>query len=66
MNSDNHAMNKKLAQLTVEEDRAKEKAMDFYRYTGKSEVEAERLAWADIQKQFPRLKDYDGAEAVRE
>jgi len=66
MNSDNHAMNKKLAQLTVEEERAKEKAMDFYRYTGKSEVEADRLAWADIQKQFPRLKDYDGAEAVRE
>ena len=56
MNADESSLKKKLAQLTVEEDRAREKAVDFYRYVGKSEVEAERLAWADIEKAFPRLK----------
>ena len=51
-------------QLTVEEEQAKEKAMDFYRYIGKSDVDATRLAWADIQKAFPRLKAYDSAAQV--
>jgi len=51
-----------LAQLTTEEERARERALDFYRYVGKSEVDADRLAWADIQKGFPRLNGYDGAE----
>jgi hypothetical protein len=54
-------MNKKFAQLTVEEERARERAIDFYRYVGKTEVEAIRLAWADIQKAFPRLMAYDTA-----
>jgi len=48
-------MNKK--QLTIEEERAREKAVDFYRYVGKSEVEADRLAWEDIKKEFPRLRE---------
>ena len=52
-------MNKGPAQLTVEEERAREKAIDFYRYVGKTEVEAARLAWIDVQKAFPRLKEYD-------
>ncbi len=59
---DSSSMKKKLAQLTTEEDRARERALDFYRYVGKSEVDADRLAWADIQKGFPRLNSYDGAE----
>lgn len=46
---------KKPPQLTAEEERAREKALDFYRYTGKSEEDARRLSWADIQKQFPHL-----------
>jgi len=50
---------KKKAQLSLEEQRAREKALDFYRYTGKSEAEAERLAWEDIKKEFPRLKGCD-------
>lgn len=53
-------MDKKLAQLTAEEERSMEKAIDFYRYTGKTEAEAGRLAWRDIQKEFPRLRDFDG------
>lgn len=52
-------MNKKLEQLTVEEERAREKAIDFYRYVGKTEVEVARLAWVDVQKAFPRLREYD-------
>lgn len=52
-------MKKEPAQLTVEEEQAKEKAIDFYRYIGKTDVEATRLAWADVQKAFPRLKEYD-------
>ena len=54
-------MNKKLAELTPEEEQAREHAIDFYRYVGKTDGEARRLAWADVQKTFPRLKAYDNA-----
>lgn len=53
-------------QLTVEEERAREKAMDFYLYVGKTDSDATRLAWADIQKAFPRLRAYDSATQVAE
>ena len=56
-------MNKKLAQLTLEEERAREKAIDFYRYIGKTDVEATRLAWQDVQKAFPRLREYDAEKS---
>jgi hypothetical protein len=56
-------MKKKTTPLTVEERMAMDKAVDFYRYVGKSEEDAGRLAWADIQKQFPHLKDYDASES---
>jgi hypothetical protein len=58
------SIKKKLAQLTTQEDRASERALDFYRYIGKSEVDADRLAWSDIQKGFPRLKGYGQRKAV--
>jgi glutamine synthetase adenylyltransferase len=58
------SMNKEPAQLTVEEEKAREKAIDFYRYVGKTDAEAMRLAWADLQKAFPRLKVYDRATEV--
>ena len=57
-------MKKRPVQLTVEEESAREKAMDFYRYVGKTGVEATRLAWADLQKTFPRLRAYDSATGV--
>ena len=57
-------MKKEPAQLTVEEERAREKAVDFYRYVGKNDLDAARLAWADIQKAFPRLRAYDSATEV--
>jgi len=50
---------KRPPQLTTQEEQAREKALDFYRYTGKSEEDAKRLAWADIKKEFPRLSQYD-------
>jgi hypothetical protein len=56
MSANEDSLRKNLARLTVEEDRAREKALDFYRYIGKSEAEADRLAWADIEKVFPRVK----------
>jgi hypothetical protein len=36
------SVDQKLVQLIVEDERAKEKAVDFYRYIGKSEMEAIR------------------------
>ena len=54
-------MKKELAQLTAEEERARERAMDFYLYIGKTDAEATRLAWTDLQKAFPRLRVYDSA-----
>ena len=52
------------AQLTADEERAREKSMDFYLYVGKSDVEASRLAWADVQKEFPRLRNDRARGAV--
>ena len=57
-------MKQKQAQLTADEERAREKSMDFYLYVGKSDVEASRLAWADIQKEFPRLRNDRARGAV--
>jgi hypothetical protein len=59
-------MRREPAQLTVEEERAREKAMDFYRYIGKTDIDATRLAWADIQKAFPRLRAYNTAREIAE
>jgi hypothetical protein len=63
LNSDNISMKKGQAQLTAEEERA-EKALDFYLYVGKTDVEASRLAWAEIQKEFPRLRNDRGRRAA--
>jgi len=64
MNSTNSSGKKNLTQLTVEEESAREKAIDFYRYVGKSEADVDRLAWADVQKAFPRLKQCETPVAV--
>ena len=53
-------LNKGAAQLTVEEERARDRAMDFYRFIGKTEAEAMRLAWEDVEKAFPRLRARHG------
>lgn len=51
---------KKLATLTPEENSAWENAFAFYAEA--PEIKADELAWRDVQKQFPRLKKYDGAK----
>ena len=51
---------------TVEEERAREKAIDFYNYVGKTDIEAERLAWADVQKTCPRLRAYCNTREIAE
>lgn len=53
---------KKLATLTPEENKAWEFAFSYYLDEGKDDDEADRLAWEDIQKEFPRLKDFDGCK----
>lgn len=61
MTSDNRAKNSEVAQLTIDEVQAREKAIDFYRYVGKSDTESIRLAWRDLQKAFPRLQEFEAA-----
>jgi hypothetical protein len=48
------------AQLTPEERQAQQRALNFYRYSGKSEKECEQLVWRDLQAAFPRLLHFDG------
>ena len=57
-------MNKRAAKLSPEEQQAWEKAIDFYRYVGKTDEDAAVMAWADVQKAFPRLKEYDSISAA--
>lgn len=51
---------KKRAELTDKEEGAWNFAMEYYLNEGKSDEEADELAWKDIQQEFPRLKKYKG------
>lgn len=53
---------RKRTKLTPEEDRAWEKAFQFHVDAGKSSSRADRAAWRDIAKEFPRLKGFKGAK----
>jgi hypothetical protein len=56
----------RLARLTPEEDSAWDYAFEFYGNSSEKELtddEIAHLAWKDIQEQFPRLKEFDGAHA---
>src|SRR5262249_32183193 len=55
--------NPKRAKLTPAEDRAWRKAFQFHVDAGKSDAQADRLAWRDVKKEFPRLKKFSGAKA---
>ena len=50
----------KLADFSSDERCAFDRAIDFYRYVGKSDAEATSLAWSDVQLAFPRLLEYAG------
>ena len=52
---------KQLAVLTVEEEKAWEHAFFFYVVDeGKTDAMADKMAWRDLQKEFPRLKEFRG------
>ena len=52
---------KRLAQFTDAEEKAWQHALAFYLDQGMSDGQADAAAWKDVQEEFPRLKDYDGA-----
>ncbi len=54
-------MTKHLVHLTVDEAKARDRAIDFYRYLGKSDADVNQLAWIDVQLAFPRLKAFASA-----
>ena len=54
---------RKLATLTLEEDRAWVFAFDFYLDQRWTRIEADKRAWKDMQAEFPRLLAFDGCKA---
>jgi hypothetical protein len=51
------------AQLTPEEKHAWERAFSFHLDAGNSDAVADRLAWRDLKKEFPRLNKFSGAKS---
>jgi hypothetical protein len=51
---------RRVAILTPAENRAWEFAFCFYREDCKSDLKADKLAWADLVSEFPRLKKFHG------
>ena len=56
------APRRKLATLTPLENHAWEHAFAFHLDAGHADKMADSLAWRDVQKEFPRLKQFDGAK----
>lgn len=54
---------KKLAALNPYEDKCWVFAYCYYLDRGKTERQADELAWRDLQGEFPRLRFYKGCEA---
>lgn len=54
---------KRLAKLTPEENKAWEAAFTYYLVDRcETDDNTDRLAWDDLVIQFPRLREFDGAE----
>jgi hypothetical protein len=51
----------RIAALSDEENHAWEFAFCFYLDAGRSEIEADKLAWRDLIREFRRLRSYRGA-----
>jgi len=51
---------KRIAKLTAKENHAWEFAFCFYRENCKTDLQADKLAWRDLQLEFPRLKKFVG------
>jgi hypothetical protein len=54
---------RKLAVLTPAEEKAWQFAFEFYLDDGLTDDEADSLAWRDVQREFPRLRAFDGCRA---
>lgn len=64
MNKETSSTSKK-ATLTAEEDKAWVNIFEYYINEGKSDTQADKLAWKDLQEQFPRLKNYSGINDIK-
>lgn len=53
-------MTKKIATLTPDEDKVWVNAFSFWKMDGRTDEDADRMAWKELQDEFPRLKEYDG------
>ena len=53
---------KKIAVLTPEENKAWESYFACYVEDGLSDEEADQATWNDLQKDFPRLLEFDGCK----
>lgn len=53
-------MKRKLAVLTVAENKAWEFAFSFHLDNGMSEARADKAAWKDLCAEFPRLRAFKG------
>ncbi len=51
---------RRLARLTPYEEKCWVFGFCFYLDEGKSDFQADRLAWRDLQLEFPRLRKYEG------
>lgn len=51
---------KRIAKLMAEEIQAWEFAFRFYLSEGKSDLQADKLAWRDLRLEYSRLKIFDG------
>lgn len=54
---------RKLATLTLKEDRAWVFALNYHLDSGQTASEADRYAWEDLVSEFPRLRAFDGCRA---
>lgn len=52
--------NKRIAKLNPKENHSWEFAFCFYKDDGKTDLQADKLAWRDMQLEFPRLKSFEG------
>jgi hypothetical protein len=52
----------RLTKLTPEEEKAWEHAFCYWANEAATDEKADQEAWKEMQKQFPRLNDFDGAE----
>ncbi|MGB8800691.1 MAG: hypothetical protein WCC97_08390 [Candidatus Acidiferrales bacterium] len=55
---------RKLAVLTVPEEKVWQSAFEYYVNEGLKDDEADSLAWRDVQREFSRLRAFDGCEAT--